>query len=194
METFELPEVLVKFPTWKVGNFSNLICSSSSSSFVLFLFSKGRKVKLLGHLWINHPEIWWASPINDYLQVLLKRLFSPTTRGSSRTTSRWRTTENILVKNIWITIFKIFAIVIIALPISGLLFPKNPTWKLSNFLKFLFSFFKFPNWKFGNFYNSFFPSPSPFPKVEKLKFLSYLWINHPEIWWASSINDYLQVL
>jgi len=30
------------------------------------------------------------------------------------------------------------AIVIIALPISGLLFPKNPTWKLLNFMKFLF--------------------------------------------------------
>ena len=30
------------------------------------------------------------------------------------------------------------AIVIIALPILGLLFPKNPTWKLSNFMKFLF--------------------------------------------------------
>ena len=39
-----------------------------------------------------------------------------------------------------ITIFKILAIVIIALPISGLLFPKNPTWKLSNFLKFLFNY------------------------------------------------------
>ena len=42
---------------------------------------------------------------------------------------------------VWITIFKILAIVIIVLPISALLFPKNPTWKLSNFLKFLFFYF-----------------------------------------------------
>ena len=47
----------------------------------------------------------------------------------------------VLFFKFWITIFKIFAIVIIALPISGLLFPKNPTWKLSNFLKFLFCFY-----------------------------------------------------
>ena len=33
------------------------------------------------------------------------------------------------------------AIVIIALPISGLLFPKNPTWKLLNFMKFLFNIY-----------------------------------------------------
>ena len=41
-----------------------------NSIFYFFLFSKGRKVKLLGHLWIDHPESWWASSINDYLQVL----------------------------------------------------------------------------------------------------------------------------
>ena len=34
---------------------------------------------------------------------------------------------------------------IIALPIAGLLFPKNPTWKLSNFLKFLFLSFQIEN-------------------------------------------------
>ena len=102
-------------------------------------------LQFLSYLLYDHHEIWWASPILDYLQVLLKRLFTPTTRGSSRTTSRWRLTKNIVVEffflcktiiqekvkllaYLWInhpefliTIFIILAIVIIALPISGLL-------------------------------------------------------------------------
>ena len=48
----------------------------------------------------------------------------------------------VLFFEFWITVFKLLAIVIIVLPILGLLFPKFPTWKLSNFLKFLFVFSK----------------------------------------------------
>ena len=65
-------------------------------------------------------------------------------RITSGAASRWLCTRffqeiywHIMVLFFWITIFKILAIVIIALPILGLLFPKNPTWKLSNFMKFL---------------------------------------------------------
>ena len=71
-------------------------------------------------------------------------------RMTSGAASRWLCTRFFFQEIYWhimvlffeflITIFKILAIVIIALPISGLLFPKNPTWKLSNFLKFLFFF------------------------------------------------------
>ena len=61
------------------------------------------------------------------------------------------------------------AIVIIALPISGLLFPKNHTWKLSNFLKFLLILL--------------------FSKGRKVK-ISQLFMNQSSFWWASLINDY----
>ena len=44
--------------------------------------------QFLSYLLSNHREIWWASPILDYLQVQRDFSFQPPGRGSSRTTSR----------------------------------------------------------------------------------------------------------
>ena len=137
----------------------------------------------------------------EHLPFFEKINFYQHIRITSGAASRWLCTRffqeifwHIMVLFFWITIFKILAIVIIALPISGLLFPKNPTWKLSNFLKFLLSF---QLEKLETSLTRFvivLVLVILFSKGRKVKLLSHLWINHPEIWWASPINDYLQVL
>ena len=64
---WRLETVIIKFPNYKFGNFYN--------SFFPPFFPFFPKIS-----W-NFPEILWASPINDYLQVFVKETFLSNHQG-----------------------------------------------------------------------------------------------------------------
>ena len=73
-------------------NFGNFYISF----FFFFLFlSKVQKVKYPPHLWSNHRNFLSETSNGNSLQVLKKINFDPTTWRTSRTTSRWRSTQKV---------------------------------------------------------------------------------------------------
>ena len=126
----------------------NLVCISHSrlsTSFVKKTFLSNHQEILENNIKVTldkeHRRQIFFFFVNQYTGDIYARKFVPTIRRTSGTTSRWRCTRNIVTKSSFFNFSATYRSIIIIfcehLPILGLLFPKNPPWKLSNFLKFL---------------------------------------------------------